>query len=121
MHLRFAWQALLGLGWIWWRAWALLVVRDAAALGHIHLQFSWRSLHLVTCTFVLRGRRGTCGSGLGHGRRGTWSHPLALCMAGLALGDIDRHLGMAGVALGDIDLHLGMAAVALGDIHLRFA
>ena len=49
--VRFAWQAwrfcvasvaLMGLGWVLWRAWVRLVVRDAAAL--------------------LRGRRGACGT-----------------------------------------------------------
>ena len=71
-------------------------------------------------------------------------------MAGVALGDIDRHfawqawhlwhwagsggalgspfgavvaaaVGVAGVVLGDIDLSLCVAGVALGDIDLHFA
>ena len=49
------------------RAWARLVAGDAAvlcvagrmALGDIHLRFAWQAWHLVTSTFVLRGRRGT--------------------------------------------------------------
>ena len=33
------------------------------ALGHIHLRFTWQAWHLVTSTFVLRGRRDTYGTG----------------------------------------------------------
>ena len=33
------------------------------------------------------------------GRRGTWRHPLALCVAGVALGDIHLRFFVAGVAL----------------------
>ena len=87
----------------------------------------------------LHGRRGTWRHGTGlalvarlvpswcrcrrgslRGRRGTWRHRPSLCVAGVALGDIDRHfawqewhlwhwagsaLCVAGVALGDIDVH----------------
>jgi len=49
----------------------LLVAGDAAALcvagvalGDIHLRFTWQAWHLETSTFVLRGRRGTYGTGL---------------------------------------------------------
>ena len=73
IHLRFAWQA--------WRLWhwagsggalgPVLVACDAAALcvagvalGDIHLPFTWQAWHLVTSIFVLRGRRGTYGTGL---------------------------------------------------------
>ena len=59
----------MALGWLWWRAWARWVARGAAplgvagvALGDIHLRFSWQAWHLVTLTFHVRGRRGTCGS-----------------------------------------------------------
>ena len=61
--------ALMALGWLWWRAWAGLVAGDAAALcvagvalGDILLRFTWQAWHLVTSTFVLRGRRGTYGT-----------------------------------------------------------
>ena len=58
------------LGWVWWRAWELLVAPGAGAgapsfcvagvtLGDIHLPFAWQAWHLLTSTFVLRGRRGT--------------------------------------------------------------
>ena len=57
--------------WPRWRAWARLVAGDAAqlcvagvALGDIHLRFAWQAWHLVTSTFVLHGKRGTCGTGL---------------------------------------------------------
>jgi len=63
--------ALVALGWLWWRAWARLVAGDAAvlcvagvALGDIHLRFARKAWHLATSTFTLRGRRGTCGTGL---------------------------------------------------------
>ena len=59
------------------------------ALGDIHLDFTWQAWHNLTSTVVLRGRRGTDGTGwrawtgLGArdardaapllcGRRGTW-------------------------------------------------
>jgi len=76
-------MALMTPGWIWWRAWALLVARGAAALcmagvalGDIHLRFTWQAWHLATSTFVSRGRRGT------------WRHPPSFHVAGVALGDI---------------------------------
>ena len=73
IHLRFSWQA-----WHLWH-WAgsggalgpVLVAGDAAALcvagvalGDIHLRFTWQAWHLVTSTLLLRGRRGTYGTGL---------------------------------------------------------
>ena len=113
----FAWQArhlvtstfvLRGrtaLGWLWWRAWAPLFARGAAALcvagaalGDIDLRFAWQLWHLLTSTFVLRGRRGPYDIGLAlvarfgavscprrrgtlRGRRGTWRHRPSLCVA----------------------------------------
>ena len=96
----------------------------SVALGDIYLGFAWQAWHLVTSTFVLRGRRGT-----------SW-HPLSFCVAGVALmalgwlwwrawarlgaGDAAQ-LCVAGVALGDIYLAcFCVAGVALGDSHLRF-
>ena len=35
------------------------------ALSDTHLRFAWQAWHLVTSTFVLRGRRGTYWTGLG--------------------------------------------------------
>ena len=141
-----------------WRAWARLVAGDAAALcvagvalGGIHLRFTWHAWHLEASTLVLRGRRGTYGTGLAlvarlgvwwpvmprhfawqawHlaastfvscGRRGTWRHLPWFCVAGVAL----MALGWlwwrawAGLVAGDAAA-LCVAGVALGDIHLRF-
>ena len=68
--------------------------------------FAWQAWHLVTSTFVLRGRRGT-------------SQPPSFCLAGVALMALGGALGPALVA-GDAAA-LCVAAVALGDIYLRFA
>ena len=40
---------------------------------------TWQAWRLATSTVTLRGRRGT------------WQHGRSLCMAGMALGDMDRH------------------------------
>ena len=71
--------ALTALGELWWRSGFLADAVDAAALcmagvalghihirfalGDIHLRFTWQAWHLVTSTFVSRGRRGTYGTG----------------------------------------------------------
>ena len=70
--------ALVALGFLWWRAWAPLVARDAAAL----LRFAWQVWRLATSTFVLRGRRST------------WRHPPSLCVADVALHDIDLRFAL---------------------------
>ena len=78
------------------------------ALGDMDLHFAWQAWYLVTSTLTLRGRRGTYGTGpalVAHrvpkwrrgsrgslrGTRGTWWHRLSLCVAGVALGDMDLH------------------------------
>ena len=99
--------------------------------------FAWQAWRFVTSTFVLRGKRGTI------------SHPPSFCVAGVALMALCGALGrrwspdaaalcVAGVALGDIHLlsafvsrgrsgtwrhppSFHVAGVAQGDIHLRFA
>ena len=105
----------MALGWLWWRAWAGADGVDAAAfcvagvaLGDMDWHFAWQAWQLVTWIVTLRGRRGAYGTGLAlvarlgrsgrggrrgflRGRRGTWRHRLALCVAGVALGDMDRH------------------------------
>ena len=104
IHLRFAWRvwrfvtfflegvALMALGWF--RAWSSLV-----ALGDIDVPFGWQVWDMATATFVLRGRRGTCGTGMAlvarlvavsrPGRRralrGTCWHRRSICVAGVAL------------------------------------
>jgi len=118
------------------------------ALGDIDLHFAWQAL-----TFTLPGRRGTYGTGLPlvarlvpsgcrcrcgcwRGRRGAWRHRPSLCVAGVALGDMDLHLAWqawhvwhwaaSGGALGSqwtrlsVAAAVGVASVALGDIDLHF-
>ena len=121
--------------------------------------FAWQAWHLVTSTFVSRGRRGTklASAVVLRGRRGThgtgwraWSgfvacDAAALCVAGVALGDIHlRFTWQAWHKLPSIVVLRGrrgphgtgwrawsgfvacdaaalcVAGVALGDIHLRF-
>ena len=85
--------------------------------------FAWQAWYLATSTFVLRGRRSTWWH---HVRfawqawRGTWRHWLALCVAGVALGDPLQFCG-AGVADIRILFELCVAGVALGDIDVPFA
>ena len=74
------------------------------ALGNIDLRFAcaWR---LATWTFVLRGRCNTYGTGLALVTRlGPVDAVVAaaLCVAGVALGDIDLRFACIGVALGHI-------------------
>ena len=121
--------------------------------------FAWQAWHLVTSTFVSRGRRGTklASTVVLRGRRGThgtgwraWSgfvacDAAALCVAGVALGDIHlrftwqawHKLASTVVLRGRRGTHgigwrawsgfvacdaaaLCVAGVALGDIHPRF-
>ena len=77
------------------------------ALGDIYLRLAWQAWHLVTSTFHLHVKRGTCGGrvlvallvavsrrGTLCGRRGTWRHPPSLCVADVALGDINLHFAL---------------------------
>jgi len=101
----------------WWRAWVPVDAVDAAAvcvagvaLGDIDLHFAWQAWHLVTSTFTLRGKRVTkCTSMCAlRGRCGAYGTVLdwlwwrawvpvdavdaaAVCVVGVALGDIDGH------------------------------
>jgi len=99
--------SLMALGWIWWRAWAPLVARGAAALcvagvalGDTDFRFPWQEWRLLTFTFVLRGGRGAYDTGLDlvarlgtvnrpwrrgtlRGSRGTWRHPHFMCLSDL--------------------------------------
>ena len=114
-------------------------------------RFAWQAWHLATSIFFLRGRHGTSGTGLAQCWLWWWRAwvclvargATALCVAGMALGDIRRRFG---VALGDITLRFAWQAwhfwdwdgsgdalgsawssvapqpgVALRDIDLRFA
>ena len=78
-----------------WGAWSGFVACDAAALcvagvalGDIHLRFTWQAWHKLTSTVVLRGRRGTHGTGWRAWSGFVACHAAALCVAGVALGDI---------------------------------
>ena len=88
IHLRFAWGSGGALG----RRWSLTA-----------WHFAWQAWRLATSTLVLRSRCGTSGTGwiwwrawsrlvargTLRGRRGTWRHQLSVCVAGVALGDIN--------------------------------
>ena len=71
--------ALMPLGWLWWRAWFPVWRRgrrgSLRGKRGIWRHFAWR-----------RSRRGSL-----RGRRDTWRHLPSLCVAGVALGDIDLH------------------------------
>ena len=101
--------ALMALGWLWQRAWVLWSARGCLrgrrgtwrhrpslcvagmALGDIDLHFAWQAWHL----WHWAGSGGALGyfgrRGCLRGRRGTWRHRPSLCVASVALGDIDLH------------------------------
>ena len=76
------------------------------APSHIHLGFAWQAWHLMTSTFVSRGRRGTI------------SHSPWFCVAGVALMALGGALGLVLVAREAAALYV--AGVALGDIYVCF-
>ena len=113
-----------------WQAWHLSHwTGSGGALGPHWTPLSprllaWQVWQLVTSTVALRGRRGA------------WRHRPSLCVADVALGDIDRHFAWqawhlshwtgSGGALGSpldaiVATAVGVAGVALGDIDLHFA
>ena len=144
----------MALGWLWSRAWfpvdavvAAPLCMAGVALGDIGLHFAWQAWHLATSTCILRGRRGTHGTGLAlarlvpswrrgrrgslGGMRGTWRHRPSLCVASVALGDIDLHFAWqawhlwhwawwrAWFPVDSVDAAaLCVAGVALGDMAL---
>ena len=61
------------LGCLWWRPLVARCLRGSLALGSIERHFAWQAWRLATSTIILCGRRGT------------WRHGRALCMAGVAL------------------------------------
>ena len=79
---------------------SVLVAGDAAALCVAGVA--------TTSTFVWRGRRGT------------WSHPPSFCVAGVALIMVLGGALVSVLVAGDAAA-LCVAGVALGDIHLRLA
>ena len=95
--------ALMALGWLWWRAWFPFAAVVAAA---VCVQV-W---HLVTSAFVLRGERGA------------WWHQTSLCVAGVALMALGWLWWRAwGPFAAVVAAAVCVAGVALGDIDLRFA
>ena len=115
---------LMALGWLRWRAWvsfgamvAAAVCVAGVALGDIDRHFAWQAWHFGTWIVTLRGRRGT------------WRHRPSLCVAGvelMALGwlrwrawvsfgaVVAAAVCVAGVALGDIDRHFAWQAWHFG-------
>ena len=74
-----------------WRAWTGLGARDAAALcvagvaqTHTYCRFAWQAWHKLTSTVVLRGRRGTDGTGWRAWTGLGACDAAALCVAGVA-------------------------------------
>ena len=97
IHLRFAWQSWHLCGTLCGRRGTISHPPSFCVAGvaqsHIHLRFL-------------------------HGRRGTISHPLSFCVAGVALMALGGALGSVLVA--DDAAALCVAGVALGDIYLRY-
>ena len=132
IQLRFAWQA-----WYFWD-WAgsgdalgCRVVPQpfcvaGVALRDILGRFTWQAWHLATSSFVLRGRRGTYGTGPGlvtrlgavaallRGRRGTSWHPPSFHVAGVALGDILRRFTWQAWHLATLFCVAGVVLIGLG-------
>ena len=100
IYHRFAWQA-----WHLWY-WVAPLGRDLAPVAVAPRHFAWQAWHNLTSTFVSRGRRGTN------------SHLPSFCVAGVALMVLGGALGPDLVACDAAALCV--AGVALGDIHLRF-
>ena len=106
--------ALMGLGGALGPGFVACDARGAAplcvagvALGDIHLDITWQAWHLVTSSFVSRGRRGTN------------SHLPSFCVAGVALMVLGGALGPGFVACDAPGAApLCVAGVVLGDIHL---
>ena len=102
IHLRFcvAGVVLMGLGWVTRlgavgrRVVLRLFCAASVALRDILRRFPWQAWHLAGSTFVLRGRRGIYGTGLGlvtrWGAVGRRLVPQPYCVAGVALRDILR-------------------------------
>ena len=108
------------------------------ALGDMDVHFAWQVWHLwhwTGCCGALGSQLTPCRRGSLRGRRGTWRHRLPLCVAGVALGDIDVHSawqawhswhwagsGARGFPVDAVDaVALWVARVALGDIDRYFA
>ena len=139
IHLRFTWQAWhkltstvvlrgrRGTHGTGWRAWTGLGARDAAALcvagvpqPDIHLRFTWQAWHKLTSTVVLRGRRGTHGTGWRAWTGLGACDAAALCVAGVAqTHTYCRFSGRRGTNSHLLSFHV--AGVAQTHIYCRFA
>ena len=127
IHLRFTWQAWYTthihrrFAWQVWHSWVLCGALGPDLSPGAPRHFAWQAWHLVTSTFVSRGRRGTqlTSTVVLRGRRGAhgtvwraWSGFVARGAAALCV---------AGVALGDIHLRFTWQAWYTTHIHRRFA
>ena len=74
IHRHFAWH--VWHLWHWAGSGGALGFRCGAVAPR---RFAWQAWHLATCSCTLSGRDST------------WRHVAALCVAGVALGDIHRH------------------------------
>jgi len=90
------------------------------ALGYSDLHFAWQAWHL--CHWAgYSGALGSFGrSDYLHGRRGTWRQQSSLCMAGMALGDIDLHFAWQAWYLA-ISVFTLRGWCVVGDSDLHFA
>ena len=77
---------------------------------YIHLDFAWQAWHLVTSTFVSRGRRGTYGTGLGLvaalGAVAPWRHPPSFCAHHLSHNFVTHHLSHTTLTHNFVTRHL---------------
>ena len=120
IHRRFAWQACH----LWHWAGSIVARLDRIGRTVTPRHLAWQVWHPATSTCHLRGRRGT------------WRHPSAICVAGVALETLGRVWWRAWTGLvarwrrGTLRGRCGtrrhppaicVAGVALGDIHLPFA
>ena len=140
---RFAWQAWhkltstvvlrgrRGTDGIGWRAWTGLGARDAAPLcvagvaqPDIHLRFTWHAWDKLTSTVVLRGRRGTHGTGWRAWTGLGACDAAALCVSTVVLRGRRGTYGTGWRPWAGIwrrgAAPLCVAGVAQPDIHLRF-
>ena len=129
----------------WWHGPSLCVAGVAltalcvagVALGDIDCHFAWQAWHLATCIFTWWHRRSLCVAGVALTALGRlwWRtgfpnyavDAAALCVAGVALGDIDRHFAWQAWRLvtSAITLHgrrgTWRHVSSLGDIDAHFA
>ena len=98
----------MALGWLQWRAWAAAFCVAGVALGDIDLHFAWQSL-------CVAGVAGVALMALGWLRWRAWAgvdgvDAAAFCVAGVALLRHPPYFHVAGVALGDMDRHFAWQA-----------